>query len=350
MSSRRLMIAAISKELILQKEYLKGDKVETIYFGGGTPSLLSSQELNELLQTINNNFDTESSPEITLEGNPDDLSFEKLSSFSQVGINRLSIGIQSFDDTHLTYLNRAHNSIEALDCVKNARDVGIDNVSIDLIYAIPSENHAIWKQDLKQAIALNPTHISSYCLTIEKKTAFGNWLKSGKIQPIDEEYSAEQFEILLATLNSYGYEQYEVSNFCLPNRHSKHNSNYWRQETYLGVGPSAHSYNGVTRQFNITHNNKYLEAIRQGNIPFTMDKLDHKDHINEYLLTTLRTKWGADLNKLREKYRFDLLSIHENYISNLINDKLVEINNDSLILTNKGKLFADKIASDLFFL
>jgi len=349
-SSQKRMVNAISQELILQKDYLGNDKVETIYFGGGTPSLLSAEELRHLLETINNNFEISSSPEITLEANPDDLNFQKLRNLAKVGINRLSIGIQSFNNEQLSYLNRAHNSQEAKDCVGNAREVGIDNISIDLIYGIPSNNHDNWNNNLAQALALHPTHISSYCLTIENKTAFGSWLKKGKIQPINEEYAAQQFEILLSTLDDNGYEQYEISNFSLPDQHSKHNSNYWKHEKYLGVGPSAHSYNEINRQFNISNNAKYMDAIEQSEVPFNLDELAHKDHINEYLLTSLRTKWGVDLNKLKEKYQADLLNANQGYIQDLLNKGLASSNNNTLILTNKGKLFADKIASDLFFM
>ena len=344
------MLLAISQEIVLQKKYLADDRIETIYFGGGTPSLLSSKELAEILSTINMHFDVVPSPEITLEANPDDLSYDKLSSLSEANINRLSIGVQTFDDNHLTYLNRAHNSQEALNCIADARKVGIDNVSIDLIYAIPSSNHDLWRKDLAQAIALKPTHISSYCLTIENSTTFGNWLKRGKIKSIGDEYAAQQFEILLTTLKGNGYEQYEVSNFCLPNNYSKHNSNYWRQEKYLGVGPSAHSYNGIDRQFNISHNKKYMDAINQNMIPSTLDQLSQKDHINEYLLTTLRTKWGTSLDKLKDVYQHDLLELNKNYINDLLKQDLARIDNAALILTDPGKLFADKIASDLFLM
>lgn len=350
LQSKEEMLLAISKEVILQKKYLAGEIIETIYFGGGTPSLLSSEELSQLLQTVYAHFEVAPFPEITLEANPDDLSFEKLSSFSEANINRLSIGIQSFDDNHLTYLNRAHNSQEALSCIEDARKVGIDNISIDLIYAIPSDNHDLWRKDLAQAIALKPTHISSYCLTIESSTAFGNWLKRGKIKSINDEYAAQQFEILLSTLKENGFEQYEVSNFCLPNQYSKHNSNYWRQEKYLGVGPSAHSYNGINRQFNISSNKKYVDAINQKIVPFTLDQLNHKDHINEYLLTTLRTKWGASLHKIEHTYQHDLLGVNEAYINDLLKRGLAKIENSALILTDQGKLFADKIASDLFLM
>jgi len=344
------MLLAISKEIVLQKNYLAGDIIETIYFGGGTPSLLSSEELTRLLETIYVHFEVTPSPEITLEANPDDLSFDKLTSLSGANINRLSIGIQSFDDNHLTYLNRAHNSQEALSSIEDARKVGIDNISIDLIYAIPSDGHGLWRKDLAQTIALKPAHISSYCLTIESSTAFGNWLKRGKIKSINDEYAAQQFEILLSTLKDHGYEQYEVSNFCLPSHYSKHNSNYWRQEKYLGVGPSAHSYNGIDRQFNISHNKKYLDAINKNIIPSTLDQLGHKDHINEYLLTTLRTKWGTSLDKLQHTYDHDLLGLNEVYINDLLKRDLAKIENSALILTDQGKLFADKIASDLFLM
>ncbi len=350
MSSQKQMIDAIAQEIVLQKEYLESDQVETIYFGGGTPSLLSSSELRQLLGRVYGTFDVVPTPEICLEANPDDLTQEKLSEMFESGINRLSIGIQSFDDGHLTYLNRAHSRKEALNCVSDARQAGIDNISIDLIYAIPSHGHDVWEKDLAQAIALRPEHISSYCLTIEGRTAFGNWLKRGKIKPINEEFAAQQFEILLSTLNSNGYEQYEISNFCLSHQYSKHNSNYWKQEKYLGVGPSAHSYNGISRQFNISHNKKYLSTISQGDVPFTLDSLSHNDHINEYLLTTLRTKWGTDLNNLKEKYATDLLAVQGDYIEGLLTKELAMIDSNALILTDKGKLFADKIASDLFFM
>jgi oxygen-independent coproporphyrinogen-3 oxidase len=344
------MVDSIGKELLLQRDYLDGEPIETIYLGGGTPSLLSSDELRSLLNAIYDNFEVIDSPEICLEANPDDLNPRNLSVMADLGINRLSIGIQSFDDNHLRYLNRAHNSIEALHCVEQARYAGIDNISIDLIYGIPNDSHDLWEKDLMQAIALKPTHISSYCLTIENKTVFGNWLKKGKIQQVNDEYAAQQFEILFKTLSDNGYEQYEVSNFCLPNKYSIHNSNYWKQKKYLGVGPSAHSYNGVTRQYNISNNKKYIDSIAEDNVPFTLDVLDHNDHINEYLLTTLRTKWGANLNTLKEKYNFDLLEIHRKYIDELLQKNLITSDDNALILTNEGKLFADKIASDLFLL
>ncbi len=344
------MVDSIASELRIQKDYLGGHRIETIYFGGGTPSLLTSEQLSGLLNTINEHYQVAPTPEITLEANPDDLTARKLDMLARVGINRLSIGVQTFDDRHLKYLNRAHNSEEAIECVAQAKGVGIDNISIDLIYAIPSSDHEVWKRDLAQAIALNPTHISSYCLTIENKTAFGNWLKKGEILPINDEYAAEQFEVLVKTLGDSGYEQYEISNFCLSDQYSKHNSSYWKQEKYLGVGPSAHSYNGVNRQYNISHNKKYLDSIELGNVPSTLDVLDHKDHVNEYLLTTLRTKWGTNLEVLKEKHNHDLLTIHREYINDILAKKLALIEGQSLVLTNKGKLFADKIASDLFLM
>jgi oxygen-independent coproporphyrinogen-3 oxidase len=345
---RKDVVEAISKEIKIQEDYLLGDTIETIYFGGGTPSLLLKDELKYLLDTISSNYEVSTTAEITLEANPDDLTKDKLDQLSSLGVNRLSIGVQSFDDSHLTFLNRAHTSTEALSCIENARNVGINNISIDLIYAIPSDDHSIWEKDLKQALALKPDHISSYCLTIENKTAFGNWLKQGKIAPISDEYAAQQFEILTEVLDRNGYEQYEVSNFCLPQQYSKHNSNYWKQEKYLGVGPSAHSYNGINRQYNISNNKRYVEEIGKGITPFTLDELDREDHINEYLLTTLRTKWGVNLNKLKKKHNDDLLERHREYIDDLIEQELAVLDKENLTLTNKGKLFADKIASDLF--
>ena len=347
-SKQHEMVCAIAKELQIQKDYLGHNIIETIYFGGGTPSLLSKEDLNIILGAVRQNYKVSDSPEICLEANPDDLSNEKFVELADAGVNRLSIGIQTFHDEHLAYLNRAHSSQEARACVDRARSSGINNISIDLIYAIPSSDHQIWEEDLAQAMALKPDHISSYCLTIENKTAFGNWLSKGKIKPINEEFAAQQFEILIETMYDNGYEQYEVSNFCLPNQYSKHNSNYWKQQQYLGVGPSAHSYNGVHRQFNISHNQKYLSTMALGEIPYTLDILNDKDHINEYLLTSLRTKWGADMTFLKTKHGYDLLHDQEEYLEELRGKELAIIQNDTLYLTNRGKLFADKIASDLF--
>mgnify|MGYP000899192135 CR=1 FL=1 len=344
------VIDAIVNELEFQPDYLKGDLVNTIYFGGGTPSLLEEKHVKEILKSIRFDYNLSSNPEITFEANPDDLDFDKLQMLYDQGVNRLSIGIQTFHDPHLKWLNRAHSSQEAEACIQQARKVGFENISMDLIYALPSKDHSIWKDDLKRIVELQPEHLSSYCLTIEPKTAFGNWLSKGKIEEIDEDYAAEQFEILLEAADRYGYEQYEISNFAQPGYESLHNSNYWRHEKFLGVGPAAHSYDGKNRQANVSNNTKYLKSIERGELPFELIPLTKEDQVNEYILTSLRTKWGCDLDRLKSKYDVDLLESRQMYLTDLLNQGMIFIEDGFITLTNNGKLLADKIASDLFIL
>ncbi|MFY0591476.1 radical SAM family heme chaperone HemW [Roseivirga sp.] len=342
------MVDAICLELEMQKDFLGNDTVYTIYFGGGTPSLLEEEHLRKIMRVIQHVYSLSSNPEVTLEGNPDDLTAEKLQIFFSEGINRLSIGVQSFNDEKLKWMNRQHSQMQAIDTFHNARQIGFENISLDLIYALPYKNHDLWQSDLKQILALRPEHISSYCLTIEPKTAFGNWLQKGKIKPIDEDFAAEQFEILLDTLTKKGYDQYEISNFALPGYESQHNSAYWKDEKYLGIGPSAHSYNGKFRKANVSNNAKYLKGLAEKKIPFEIITLSPEDQVNEYLLTSLRTKWGCDLNLLKAKYEVDLLHVHKAYLNKLARQDFVFEDEGFLILTNSGKLLADKIASDLF--
>lgn len=342
------MVEALCKELVLQQPYLEGEPISSIYFGGGTPSLLSEVELKMLFDTIWGHYQVAPSAEITLEANPDDLDENVLRQLYESGINRLSIGIQTFDEKQLKFLNRAHNSAQAKRCVTLAQEMSFDNISIDLIYGIPSPDHSIWQRDLDVALTLAPQHISSYCLTIEPATVFGKWSSKGKIPPIEEEYAASQFEILMTTLSNAGHEQYEISNFCLPGFYSRHNSNYWKQEKYLGIGPGAHSYNHVSRQYNIANNALYLNALEKGKIPFTLDNLDQKAKANEYMMTSLRTKWGCDLKLLKEQYGLDLIRQQEQYLQNLMDQKLIILSENVMTLTNSGKLLADKITEDLF--
>jgi len=342
------MVCALLKEIGLQSQYLEGNEIETIYFGGGTPSLLSNIELGNILEKIQNNFHVNPNYELTLEANPDDLNDEKLKNLHNLGFNRLSIGIQSFSDDVLTYLNRAHSCKEALNCVVDARKAGFDNISIDLIYGIHKSGHKGWEKDLEIVGELMPEHISAYCLTIEPKTTFGAWMKTGKIQPVDDEYAAQQFEYLMHFLESKGYEQYEISNFCLPGKYSRHNTNYWKQENYLGIGPGAHSFNGFSRQFNISNNIKYLKSIEKEEVPAELDSLSTPDKINEYVMTSLRTRWGCDLKKILRDFDFDVYKQNNEYIDELIDKGFLYYNNNILYLSSKGKLLADKIASDLF--
>lgn len=342
------MLKAISKELLLQKDYLQGEIIETIYWGGGTPSLLASADLVSVLDTIRSIHRIAEYAEITLEANPDDLTPARLKELRTAGINRLSIGIQTFSNAQLKFLNRVHDEASAIKSFYDAREAGFDNISIDLMYALPGETTEVWRHDIRQAIQLNPEHISCYSLTIEEKTAFGKWVATGKLKAEPDEISARHLEILMEELSKVGYQHYEISNFAKPDFHSKHNSSYWRGALYLGVGPSAHSFNGESRQFNIANNHAYLKAMQAEVIPFEKEVLSREDKINEYILTTLRTSWGTDVGFLKRTLAYDLVTENKAYISDLLDKKLLTLENQVLKLTNAGKLLADKISSDLF--
>ncbi|WP_299818128.1 radical SAM family heme chaperone HemW [uncultured Pontibacter sp.] len=348
MGLKEKTIQAIAQELELRKNYLQDQAVKTIYFGGGTPSLLTQDELQLLLQTINRLFIVSDNAEITLEANPDDLSPEKLQELKAAGIHRLSIGLQSFHEPHLRMMNRAHNATESLQCVRDAQAAGFDNITVDLIYGIPAPDHSIWLDDLKTLFSLNVQHVSCYALTIEPDTALGRWSKKGKFIPSEDDFTAQQFEILLDHMAKHDYVQYEISNFCQPGYESKHNSNYWRGVHYLGVGPSAHSFNGVSRQYNVANNRKYTDAINQRLLPAEVENLTPADQANDYLLTTLRTIWGCDLTQLRDKYKHNVQATHEKYLQELQYKELARIKDNILYLTDKGKLLADQITLDLF--
>jgi oxygen-independent coproporphyrinogen-3 oxidase len=344
-------MAAMSETLLLEIALRAAERTTpaaSVYFGGGTPSLLPIGDLAKLLAQTRQVFGILPDAEITLEANPDDLSPEKLQQLRQLGINRLSIGIQSFHEPHLRWMNRAHNAQEAIDCITWAKQAGFDNISIDLIYALPAENHSLWEQDLQTAIGSGVTHISAYCLTIEERTVFGNWLKKGRIRSIDDEFAARQFEIMTEQLTAAGFEHYEISNFALPGHYSRHNSNYWKKGTYIGIGPSAHSYNGTQRSYNIANNAQYIRAIRAGQLPSETETLTLRDHINEYLMTSLRTQWGTDLNWLLTTYGYNLTALRSDYLLQLTASEQAVIRDNHLILTNKGKLLADSIALELF--
>jgi oxygen-independent coproporphyrinogen-3 oxidase len=342
------MIQAMGEEISLQRDCLGNEAITTVYFGGGTPSLLSPSEIASLLQTIHNTFKVNPDAELTLEANPDDLADESLYAIKSTGINRLSIGVQSFDDEILRFLNRAHNSQDATRSVERAKAAGFTNISIDLIYAIPGLTSKEWDRSITKAVELQPQHISAYTLTIEEKTAFGNWLKKGKLHPVAEALAAEQMEMLVTALTSKGFRHYEISNFALPGFESRHNSNYWKGGKYLGIGPAAHSYNGLTRQNNVANNHLYVRAIETKKIPAETEVLRRGDQINEYILTTLRTDDGCDLNSLKSNFGYDVLNLHQGYLNQLENHKLISIVDHHLKLTDAGKLLADKISSDLF--
>lgn len=349
LSLKTKLVEALCKEIDLQRYYLKDEEISTIYFGGGTPSLLAEAELSELLDKVYSTFSVSTNAEITLEANPDDLNKAKLTELKKAGVNRLSIGIQSFDNKVLTFLNRAHNGSEAENCIQLAREIGFDNISIDLIYAIPERTDKLWIEDMEKALSYEPQHISTYSLTIEPNTVFGRRLSKGIFDEPSEETAARQFEIMTSVLKNSGFEQYEVSNFCLPGFESKHNSSYWRGAAYLGIGPSAHSFDQKNRQYNISHNKKYLDSILlESKIPAVLDKLGRAEHINDYLLTTLRTKWGADISYLVEQFGYNILESHSVYIDQLIAYNKAYIDDNHLILTEEGLLLADHISSSLF--
>lgn len=344
------LIQAMVAEIVLQRSYLEDKVLDTIYFGGGTPSLLTPGELGDVLAAIYRTQSVSSEAEITLEANPDDMTRERLSGFRTLGINRLSIGIQSFDDAILKYLNRLHTSETAIRSVELARETGFSNVSIDLIYAIPGLSNNAWQNNIAQAVSMAPEHISAYTLTIEAKTTFGNWLAKGKIKPVDESLAAEQLKILMADLRKAGYDQYEISNFSKPAFESRHNSSYWKGEAYLGIGPSAHSYNKRSRQHNVRNNHLYVRSLKENIIPFEQEILRKEDHINEYILTRLRTEKGCNLETLKNDFGYDVMQLHGNYIDTLLAHNLILVEDQYLILTEPGKLLADKISSDLFLI
>lgn len=344
------LVSAMGEEISLQRNYLGGDSLRTIYFGGGTPSLLDPKELESLLEAIFKTHRVVEGAEITLECNPDDLTRTKLADFRALGINRLSIGIQSFDNDVLHYLNRVHEATTAIRSVDDARKAGFENISIDLIYAIPGMSSESWRENLTQAVGLQTQHISAYTLTIEEKTTFGNWLSKGKLKPVDEALAAEQQELLMDILPKAGYMQYEISNFAKPDFESRHNQGYWKGDKYLGIGPSAHSFDKTSRQHNISNNHLYVRSIREHRIPYETEVLKRSDQINEYILTALRTDRGCDLDALKQNFNYDLLGRHAAYIRELESHNLVSLQHSRLTLTHAGRLLADKISSDLFLL
>ena len=348
------LVEALRTELTLQKDYLPTRQLDTIYFGGGTPSLLTEPELAAILETIHAHFTVAPDAEITLEANPDDLRPAYLR-WLRAYVNRLSIGIQSFHEPHLRFMNRAHTAPEAQQCVRLAQEAGFDNLTIDLIYGVPSGgvssgggDHALWERDLAMALTLGVPHISSYNLTIEPATAFGRWQQKGRLAVPDDAFAAEEFELLVRTLTAHGYEQYEISNFARPGHEARHNSSYWKRRPYLGVGPSAHSYNGHSRQYNVANNALYIKALGRGEVPATVEILSPADQVNEYLLTGLRTRWGCQLSELERLAGGGFLRRSEKMLATHERRGWLVRADNQLRLTEAGKLFADRIASDLF--
>jgi oxygen-independent coproporphyrinogen-3 oxidase len=341
------LLDALRRELELRKDFLQAP-IESIYFGGGTPSLLTNVELDQLFRSIHSLFSVQPSAEITLEANPDDLTKEKLKALKDSPVNRLSIGVQSFFEEDLRFMNRAHSAEEARRCIADARAMGFDNLTIDLIYGSPTTNMEMWQSNVETAIEMGIPHLSCYCLTVEPKTALAHFVKTGKVATPDEEAAASQFEYLMDRLEKAGYDHYEISNFAKPGMYSKHNTAYWLGEPYLGIGPSAHSFDGEQRYWNVANNARYIKAIQQGVLPLESESLSVAERYNEYVMTSLRTSWGCDLNKVRKMGP----QFHDYILTNVypfLENGLVIRTGDTLVLSKKGKLLADFIESELFW-
>jgi len=342
------LVEALVKEIQLQKDYLSGETIDTIYFGGGTPSLLSEGEISQLLNTITSLHSVASDAEITLEANPDDLDKAKLQALRQTPINRFSIGIQSFFDEDLQWMNRAHRSNEAESSVKRAQDMGFENITVDLIYGYPLLTDQKWKFNTDKVFELQVPHVSAYSMTVEPRTALASFIKQKKQPAMNDEQSAAQFTFLMDAMQTKGFEHYEISNFCKPGFYSRHNSNYWKGVKYLGLGPSAHSYNGETRQWNIANNTKYMQGLGSGKIPAETEVLSDIDKLNEYIMTSLRTAWGLNLGKLNSIASSSADELQKTAIAFFDKGWLSQQNN-IITLTQTGKLYADHIAAELFF-
>jgi oxygen-independent coproporphyrinogen III oxidase len=348
LNNKKDLLQSLVKEMSIRKNYLDGESIKTIYFGGGTPSLLSTDEMKMLMENLQINFNIESSAEITLEANPDDLDKAKFKGLLDAGINRLSIGVQSFFDEDLAFMNRAHNAQQAISSIKLAQDTGFENISIDLIYGTPTLSNQKWMQNIENTVELSVTHVSAYNLTVEEKTPLAHFIASGKIKALSDELGARHFEILTEEMKANGFVHYEISNFCKEGFYSRHNSSYWKKEKYIGLGPSAHSYDGESRQWNIANTPLYNKALHSGSLDFEKENLTEEQKYNEYILTTLRTIWGTDLKSMEKEFG----NVFSDHCLQEAQKHLEEANlimkENKLFLTEKGKLIADKISSDLF--
>lgn len=342
------MLHAIKREMQLRQIELDGEIIETIYFGGGTPSILDVEEINDLIAEVYRLHQVTDSPEITLEANPDDLDKETIRRLAASKINRLSIGIQSFAEEDLKMMNRAHNATEATSCLEEAVKY-FDNISIDLIYGIPNMSNERWLSNVQRIISLGIPHISCYALTVEERTALNKLIKKGVIPNPEEEEAHNHFMLLIETLAANGYIHYELSNFAQPGYYSKNNSAYWLGKKYLGIGPSAHSYNGTHRSWNIANNALYIKNIQENNLPSEVEKLNLSDRYNEYVMTGLRTIWGVDLKRVEQEFGSHFLHYLKQASAPFIKDELMSLSNGVLTITNKGKFLSDGIASDLFW-
>lgn len=340
------MIASLKKEMKLNQNYLGGEKIETLYFGGGTPSILHASDIEQLIDFVKNNFELNDNVEVTLEANPDDITEVNANAWLSTGVNRLSIGTQSFLDKDLKWMNRAHNAEQAIKSIKMVQQCGFNNINIDLIYGLPESTNDEWKKNLEQAIELQVQHLSCYSLTVEPRTALDYFVRSGNVKPVDEEKAALQFEWLMKVATENNFEHYEISNFAIAGMRSRHNSSYWLGKKYLGIGPSAHSYNGISRQWNAADNNFYISALLQNEIPYEIEILSPEEKFNEFVMIRLRTIEGiskTDLQNFETSFQEHFSEVAKSFIEN----GLIQISGNNFSLTNKGKLLADHIISEL---
>lgn len=343
------LVSALQNELVLRKNELPNEPIKTIYFGGGTPSLLNLEELTAIFKTIYTEFTIAENPEITLEANPDDLSEEKINELANSKINRLSIGVQSFFEEDLKLMNRAHNAEEALNSIKLARSK-FDNISVDLIYGIPGMSNERWQKNIQILLDLDIPHISSYALTVELNTALQKFIEKGKIKPVDDAAAAQHFETLRTVLKNAGFEHYEFSNYGKPGYFSQNNTAYWLGKPYLGIGPSAHSYDGNSRKWNIANNTLYIKAIERSELPLEVEELSITDRYNEYIMTRLRTYFGVDLVEVESEFGKEYLEYLKEQSVVLFEKELLRIENDVMHITEKGTFLSDGIAADLFYI
>ena len=342
-------VRALCRELEMRQDYVGGEEIETIYLGGGTPSQLTEEELKAIFASIYHIYKVKEDAEITLEANPDDLTPEYVAMLRQLPVNRISMGIQTFQEETLKLLHRRHTATQAIEAFRRCREAGFQNISIDLMYGLPGETLETWKEDLRQAINLRPEHISAYHLIYEEDTALWKLREQHQVEEADEDLSVSLFETLIDRLTEAGYQHYEISNFCLPGLHSRHNSSYWTSKKYLGCGPSAHSFNGVSRQWNVASLDEYLKGVEGGRLDYEVEELDLYTRYNDFVLTSIRTAWGMPLSKLRSEFGEDLYSYCMRMAKPHEDQGVLENREGVLRLTRKGIFVSDGIMSDLMW-
>lgn len=344
------MLEAMKKEIFLRKNEWGITPMKSVYFGGGTPSILDADELSDLMLHIRQNWNISPQAEISLEANPDDIHPENLEKWKKAGFNRLSIGIQSFRNSDLQLLNRAHHAEQAITCVHLAKKFGFNSISIDLIYGIPGLREEDWLRNLQTALQLDVEHVSAYCLTVENRTALHRMVEKKQVPPVDEDLAATHFQIMSDCLKKAGYVHYEISNFGKENCFSQHNTAYWKSSPYIGIGPSAHSYSGTQRSWNIANNKKYIDALNEEKGWYETEELDLKTRYNEYIMIALRTIWGIDTRYIRKEFGEEAYALFGRQLKKWGHEKLIIQKGETLILSDQGRLMADRIASDLFWI